>query len=95
MTASEERHYVVAEAVFAGEDIEELPLHEPVTVLAPLDAELPRLTEDLLVDDGPRDRGDGKREHKEPYDLLPEMAGIRRMSEHSRGSSTVHARGLR
>ena len=56
---------VVAEAVLAGEEIEEFACEERLAVLALVLAVLAGLAKDLLVGDGPGGAGDGKREqHK-------------------------------
>src|SRR5947207_10365190 len=58
----EEYRYVVAEAVFAGEQVEEFSLVPARARLALPDAELARLAKDLLVRHSPRETryGDGE-----------------------------------
>src|ERR1044072_559888 len=60
---------VVAEAVFAGKEIEELPLVPAATILALAHAELTRLAEDLLVCHRPGNARDGNCEQEEHCDL--------------------------
>src|SRR5215210_1836312 len=55
----EEDGDVVAETVFAGEEVEELPLVPAPALLTPPLAVLPRLAEDLLVRHRPGDARDG------------------------------------
>jgi hypothetical protein len=66
----EERGHVVAKAVLAGEEVEEFARHEPMTVLAPVLAPVPRLAKDLLVGDRPGDAGYGQGEQKKIRKLL-------------------------
>jgi len=65
----EERDDVVAEAVFTGEDVEELALDQAATGLASRNAVLARLAKDLLVRDGPRDGRDWQGQNEQPDDL--------------------------
>ena len=65
----EEQRYIMTEAVFAGEQVEELAFPERRAFTAATDAVLAGLAEDLFVRDGPRNTGDGDGEHEQPNDL--------------------------
>jgi hypothetical protein len=56
----------MTEAVLAGEDVEELPLHNTAAVLAACNALLTGFSENLLVRYRPRDAGNRDREQEEP-----------------------------
>ena len=79
----EECRDVVAEAVLAGEEIEELSSGEWAALFAPVLAPLAGLAEDFFVGNGPGDAGDGKREQKEICELAMQR------HEHSLGHSKV------
>jgi hypothetical protein len=53
-----QRCHIMAEAILAGEQVEELPLVELLAVLASVLAELARLPENFLMRNRPRDTGD-------------------------------------
>jgi hypothetical protein len=59
----------MAEAIFAGEEIKELPLEDRLAGSAALLAELARLAENLLLGDGPSDAGNGDGQNEQPDDL--------------------------
>jgi hypothetical protein len=65
----EERRDVVAQAVFTGQRVEELPLNEPAAGPAAFGAVLAGFAKDFLVSDRPCDRGDGQREQQQPRRL--------------------------
>jgi hypothetical protein len=83
---------VVAEAVFAGEEIEKFARDEAAAVLALVFAPVAGLAEDFFVGDCPRDACDGKGEDEEIGELTLES------HEHFSGiqsaSSEMHGRGL-
>ena len=60
--------HVVAEAILAGEQVEELARQYRACCLAPCFAPLARLAKDLLVGDRPRDARDRERENEEGYE---------------------------
>ena len=60
----------MAEAVFAGEEIEKLALQETATGLAPLNAIFTRLAKDLFMRHSPRDTGYRNGENEEHEELL-------------------------
>jgi len=68
----EEGRDVVAEAVLAGEEIEEFSEGEAAAVFASALEPLARLAEDLFVGDGPGDAGDGQGEQEEIGELAVE-----------------------
>jgi hypothetical protein len=61
---NEEERYPVAQAVFAGEHIEELALKEVGAFFAALRAVFTRFAEDLFVRNRPRNAGDRDGEHE-------------------------------
>ena len=61
----EEQRDVVAEAVFTGEEIEELSFVPTTAVLTAIDAVLMKFMKDLFVREGPGDASDGNREQKQ------------------------------
>ena len=65
----------MAEAVFAGEEVEELTLYGAAAVLTFALAKLAWLPEHLLVGDGPRGTGNGDGEKKEKRELVREREG--------------------
>ena len=88
----QERGDVVAEAVFAGEEVEKFARYKAAAVLALIFAPVARLAEDLFVGDGPGDAGHGKREDEEVGELLFESHG--HLSGIQSASSEMHGRGL-
>lgn len=66
----EERSHVMAEAILAGEQVEEFSLVEQFAVVAFVFAELSWLFEDLLVRNRPRDAGDSETKQKEEAELM-------------------------
>jgi len=88
----QERGDVVAEAVFAGKEIEKFAWDEAAAVLALVLAPVAGLAEDLFVGDGPGDAGHGKREDEEVGELLFESHG--HLSGIQSASSEMHGRGL-
>src|SRR5207248_8512837 len=83
-----ENRHVVAEAVFAGEDVEELFLEEGAAILASVVAPITGLAEEFFEDHRARDAGDGDREDQQPEKLVPGMVGGRRMG-HAKSSGPV------
>jgi len=65
----EEDRHVVAEAVFAGEDVKKLSLHQSAAFLALALAEFARLPEDLFVRDRPGNARDRQGQQQQPNDL--------------------------
>lgn len=59
----------MAEAIFAGKQIEEFPFRERLSLFAPVLAEYPRLPEYLFVGNRPGDAGNGQRQEEKPEDL--------------------------
>lgn len=59
----------VAEAVFTGKQVKELPLHDMAALPAAARAEFARFAEDLLVGNGPTDARDGNRDEQQLDDL--------------------------
>ena len=74
---------VVAETVFAGEEVEKLPGGQRTTFFASVLAPLARLTEDLFVGNRPGDAGDWERKQKEICELAMQR------HEHSQVHSKV------
>ena len=60
----------MTEAVLAGEQVEKLALVEMPAVLTPLFAELSRLSENLLMGNGPGDARDGETEQQKEGKLM-------------------------
>src|SRR5262249_33585725 len=71
---------VVAEAVLAGEEIEELSLDHPLAGLAAPDAVFTRLAEDFLMGHGPCHARNRNGEDKEHPDLHPEAHRVQLLS---------------
>lgn len=82
-----DRGHVVAKAIFAGEQVEELPLQNRAAGLAFGSAVLLHLAKDGFMRDGPRNRGNRQREHEEYEDLLTKRHGIRCVCFCERSSS--------
>lgn len=81
LEAGEEEHKggdVVGEAVFAGEEIEELAPGEGSLLLTLLLAEFPGFAEDFFVGHRPTHAGNGNSEQKQNRSLVSERAGFRR-----------------
>jgi hypothetical protein len=66
----EKRSHIVREAVFAREQVKELPLHHRLAGLALLLAELPRLAKHLFMRHRPRHARDWNRQKKQKPGLL-------------------------
>ena len=66
----EQRGYVMAEAVFAREEVEELALIELPAVLASVFAEFAGFAKNFLMGDRPRDAGDGEAEKQQGAELM-------------------------
>jgi len=79
----EERRDVVAEAVLAGEEIEEFPDKDRAAAFAFPLAPVAGLAEELFVGDGPGGAGDGDSQKQEISELAAER------HEHGRGHSEV------
>ena len=72
----EQRRDVVAQAVFAGEDVEELLLNEAPAVLAAIRTVLAHFAKDLFVRERPRDRGDRQGEQQQPRNLQRDVGRV-------------------
>ena len=59
----------MAEAVFAGKQVEELPDDHMARLLAAARTKFARLAEDLFVCDGPANARDGQRDEQQLNDL--------------------------
>jgi hypothetical protein len=60
----------MTEAILAGEQVKELPLINLLAVLAPVLAELARLSKNLLMRNCPGDAGDGESKQQEKGELM-------------------------
>jgi hypothetical protein len=77
----------VAEAIFAGEEIEKFAFPEGVAALAFVFAPVAGFTKNFLEDDGASDGGDGDGEDEEPENLLADREHETVIERRGRGHS--------
>ena len=80
--SQEDGRNVVAEAVFAGEKIEELPLDNPAAILASGNAPFARFPKDFFMGDSPGDRCDRYRQDHQKDELTLEIHSTPRLDRH-------------
>ena len=88
----EEQRDVVAEAVFTGEEIEELSFVPTTAVVTAIDAVLMNFMKDLFVRERPGDAGDGNCQQKELDNLKAKRWHCPAVSTH-RSANKVSAAG--
>ena len=71
----EQRSHIMAEAIFAGEQVKEFALGQTGCLLGLLLAIVARLTKDFLVSNRPGDARDGDRQDEQPHKLKADSHG--------------------
>jgi hypothetical protein len=94
----EQRSNIMAEAIFAGEQVEKFASGQTVCLLGLLLAIVARLTKDFLMSNRPGDAGDGDRQDEQPHKLKADrhgevgcgVRGKRRQERRIKASSPGH-----